>query len=368
MKKRTSSYLLLGGGALTLGAAWLMIRRAGSTRTDVEKAIAGTDEPQGDQGAQSTQGRGLVDLKLTTYWPFAATPEERKMEGGLKDRKGNPLHTVEDFLAGKSDYVSLAGDYTIWPYGQKVLIPWGDKTLTGRVVDTGGHFFGAGKLYRVVGHEPIDVCVFDKSNKPPKSTVTAQIVAGDSFESGASVATGKLKGQTILGADVVEGFTQGDVEALARAIESELGGRPIEERAAAAWAMRNRAAQTGCSVERMLSPRGSYGSASETGGYASTRKTPTSESRRVAWMVLDADQDADPTGGASEFWAPRLQEQLHELGGIHRAATKLGDERRAKKYARYAGYASEDEVRERHALEGLGVSLVVGSIELLRRA
>jgi hypothetical protein len=138
----------------------------------VQKAV---DGPSGTQPA--------VKVRLTHYYPWAAVTEaEKKMEGGVKDRKGQPLHTVEDFLSGKSDHVSLAGDYTLWPYGQKILVPWGDKTLVGRVVDTGGHFYGSKKLVRASGYEPIDVCVFDKNNRPPTTLVEARVVVGDHLD------------------------------------------------------------------------------------------------------------------------------------------------------------------------------------------
>ncbi len=117
------------------------------------------------------------------------------MEGKPVDRKGQPLHTVEDYLAGKSDFVSLAGDYEAWPYGQKLLIPWGDKTLTGRVVDTGGHFHGIGKVYRDAGYEPIDVCVYSRNNAPPQTKVVVEIVEGDAFDTSRGIDYSKLVGQ-----------------------------------------------------------------------------------------------------------------------------------------------------------------------------
>lgn len=139
-----------------------------------------------------------INLRLTHYWPFTASAAEAKMEGAPVDRKGHALHTVEDFLSGNAEFVSLAGDYEAWPYGQRLQIPWGDKLLLGRVVDTGGHFHGAGKVYRVPGYEPIDVCVFDRRNSPPRTLVTATIVAGDHFDRiSAMVAVAKFQGQAI---------------------------------------------------------------------------------------------------------------------------------------------------------------------------
>ena len=97
-------------------------------------------------------------VRLTGYWPFAARPDEQRMEGGVVDRKGHPLHTLEDYQAGRADFVSVSGDYTIFPYGQRiVLAEWPDVIF--RVVDTGSHFHGPGKVYREPGREPLDICV-----------------------------------------------------------------------------------------------------------------------------------------------------------------------------------------------------------------
>jgi hypothetical protein len=365
--KKSTGFLLLGGGALTIGGVLLAWRKSAKTAEAVEQAVSG-NQPPPLPGQPDT--RGQVTLKLTHYWPFTARPDEQLMEGAPVDRKGQPLHTVEDFLAGKSDYVSLAGDYTIFPYGQKILIPWGNKTLVGRVVDTGGHFHGGSKLYRVTGAEPIDVCVFDRKSAPPKSVVVGKIVAGDNFDSGKSIAAAGLKGQTImtgtvLGGEVLDAHTNSDVEALARAIESELGGQRHEEQRAAAWAMRNRAAASGVTLSAMLVPLGVYGPSRVTGGYASTRKAPTPGAIEVATEVLDSPASADPTGGAVEFWIPQLQTQMHELASLYSAAVRLGDRTRAEKYERFAGYGSEVDIRARQEEDGLQVTCVVGAVELL---
>ena len=158
-----------------------------------------TSSPSGSQP--------LITVHLTGYWPFqpGLTAAERRMEGAPVDRKGQPLHTVEDFLAGDSDHVSLSGDPDIFPYGQRIDVPWGDKTIVGRVTDTGGHFHGAGKVYRVIGAEPIDVCVDSSSTKIPKTTVDARVIVGDNLDkSGAKLALDKAgKPQTgLVGIDI----------------------------------------------------------------------------------------------------------------------------------------------------------------------
>lgn len=205
MSKATSIFWI-GGGLATIGAVFLAVKKSNETTEAISDAVDGT-------------GKNLVQLRLTGYWPFAATDAEKKMEGGLQDRKGQPLHTVEDYLAGKADFVSLSGDDAIWPYGQRVNIPWTDgKTILGRVVDTGSHFRGANKVYRLAGTEPIDVCVASSATVVPK-VVTAQIVAGDNNEKGKSVAVNKLKDQTVLTGTTVLGgdFTDEDYEEMFRA-------------------------------------------------------------------------------------------------------------------------------------------------------
>lgn len=116
----------------------------------------------------------LVPVRLTDYYPFhkGLTAEQRRMEGGVHDRRGRMLYPLEDYLEGNAPYVSLACDFKGGPpgnrpefklYGYKVQIPfiahkYGKSFIEFRLVDTGGHFFGPGKRVKVTGFEPIDVC------------------------------------------------------------------------------------------------------------------------------------------------------------------------------------------------------------------
>jgi hypothetical protein len=183
------------GGVAAL-AAWLLTSRQ---KAAAKNAVDGVAPPVAPGGTNT------LSVRLTHYWPFKTgmTDAQRLMEGAPVDATGKPLHTVEDFFAGKSDFVSLAGDLqghkgTIWPYGQKLLIPWGDKQIVGRVVDTGGHFHGLGKVVRVLGAEPIDVCVFSSDNAPPKSVVDAKVVVGDHFAGKSAVAQLDKAGQPVV--------------------------------------------------------------------------------------------------------------------------------------------------------------------------
>jgi hypothetical protein len=113
-------------------------------------------------------------IHVTMYYkPFAGmTEKQKKMEGGATDARGNPLCSLEDYLSGDAEYVSLARDYLAGPpggdkrfvkYGTRVRIPqieglMGWDYIEFRLVDTGGHFFGKGKVIKVNGAEPIDVC------------------------------------------------------------------------------------------------------------------------------------------------------------------------------------------------------------------
>lgn len=131
--------------------------------------------------------------RCTGYWPFTARPDEQRMEGGVFDRRGRPLHTLEQYQAGEADYVSVSGDYTIFPYGQRIEIAeW--LGVVFRIVDTGGHFYGAGKVYRVAGAEPFDICVAS-SHTPIVPLTQATIVPGDHWDRpGAVVAVERIGG------------------------------------------------------------------------------------------------------------------------------------------------------------------------------
>lgn len=184
------------GGALYLAYDLVFVR-------DLKKKVA---------------GGGTFKVHATGYWPFTAKDDEKKMEGGVEGAakwrgrrvvdpstgKRVQLHTVEDYLNGRSDYVSVSGDPDIFPFGQKIVVDWFGKSVVGRVVDTGGHFTGLKKVYRVAGEEPLDFCVHSKGTSVPKKNVTAQIVAGDHWDKGGeAVVFEKFKGQTVTGLHLV---------------------------------------------------------------------------------------------------------------------------------------------------------------------
>ena len=256
---KTSTYIIGGGIAAAVGAAFLGLRKAGqmqqgvlaATGGDADKAKAAASKAKGaktqadvkaaaaqaeeaaaalpptsgdvkDQvaaakkaadeastpaeiaaagaqvaaAAEQMAGMSSIELRLTGYWPFTASASEQKMEGGVHDRKGKPLYTIDDFFAGKSDFVSLSGDDSAWPYGQLLLFPWADgRIVRGRVVDTGRNFRGSSKVYRAISARGrIDVRVYAKSTKVP-TEVNATIIRGDHFDkSGKDIVVSEVQG------------------------------------------------------------------------------------------------------------------------------------------------------------------------------
>ena len=363
-KSGVAPALMIGGGLAALGAALFAAKKGTDTVEAVERAVQGTDPPA-TQAPPAPGTGGVIKARLTGYWPFQANLSDaaRTMEGGHNDRKGKPLITLEQHLANPSKYpyVAVSGDDKIWPYGQRLSIDaWPNAVF--RVVDTGGNFRGAGKVYRIMGYEPLDICVNTSKTAVP-NTANVKIVPGDNFAKGAAVATAGIKNQTIAGIP----DTSPDTECLARALESELGGRSRGEMIAAAWAIRNRAADAEMPVHQLLTPLGEYGAPFMSGGYASTRRNATALSREVATTVLGTESWADPTEGAVDFWVPEQQAKMRSMGDMHRAAARRGDHVTAQKYARYASYGSEGDVRVQQAADGLGVASVIGAVELLKR-
>lgn len=164
----TARLVALLGGAASFAAAALLFRSSERTKAATLAAVG---------------SGGVFQARLTGYWPYAAkTAKERFMEGGHNDRKGKPIHTLEQHRADAvaHPFVSVSGDDAIFPYGQRIEIDhW--PGLVFRVVDTGGHFRGASKVYRIVGREPLDIAVDSAQTKvSPQATVRA--IQGDHFD------------------------------------------------------------------------------------------------------------------------------------------------------------------------------------------
>ena len=213
--KIRGAWLMIGGGLTASIAAFFAMRKSAQTTEAIKTATdpAPASPPEGPVVAP--QPLPTASIHATGYWPYAARPEERTMEGGTYGaavwrgaRAVDPttgkrpvLYTLEMFQAGKAPYVSVSGDPEIWPFGQRLsLSSWPGVTF--RVVDTGGHFTGSNKVYRAIGEEPLDICVASRSTKVP-SSATATIHRGDSFSPKQALISTKFKDQTVAGDDML---------------------------------------------------------------------------------------------------------------------------------------------------------------------
>src|SRR5262245_57576818 len=129
-----------------------------TARARGRSGVATTDVPQ-------RPGDHAMRIRVTMYYkPFAGmTDKQKRLEGGGTDMRGNPLHSLEEYLMGDADFVSVARDFRGGPpgndkrfreYGRRFRIPqidglMGWDYIDFRFVDTGDHFTGATKV--VVG-------------------------------------------------------------------------------------------------------------------------------------------------------------------------------------------------------------------------
>lgn len=112
-------------------------------------------------GGQSSAPTGAPSQTATSRGT-GYYPDSSALEGGYVDRRGKKLNTLQDFLAGRADYVSVAMDKNMKiPYGKKLRIPELEKKygrpIEFRVVDTGGAFTGKGT-------SRIDICTASKKD------------------------------------------------------------------------------------------------------------------------------------------------------------------------------------------------------------
>lgn len=107
--------------------------------------------------------------------------------------------------------------------------------------------------------------------------------------------------------------TADEIEALARVIASEAGSGTLAEQTAIAWTVRNRF--RGKSIYAKEFPwRSQKGSDPP---FSSARDAKESH-RDLARKVLAADQSQDPTGGATSFFEPRMQDIFFQAGEMAR--------------------------------------------------
>ena len=110
---------------------------------------------------EQSNGKVVGVAKGTGYFPF-----NDKMEGGFYDKIGKKLCTLQDYLAGKVPYVSIALDKNLYKkgvikYGDKFRIPeleqkYG-RVIEFRAVDTGGAFTNR-------GFGRVDICTRSRKN------------------------------------------------------------------------------------------------------------------------------------------------------------------------------------------------------------
>lgn len=98
----------------------------------------------GMSGPLSCKGKKVYRNSLGTgYYPAPHAPE-----GGCVDMRGKPLRTLQDYLAGRVDYVSVAMDKSLSGpgYGTEICIPQLNKKYKKRIrfklVDHGPSFDG----------------------------------------------------------------------------------------------------------------------------------------------------------------------------------------------------------------------------------
>ncbi|MDB4938321.1 MAG: hypothetical protein JWP87_5293 [Labilithrix sp.] len=140
---------------------------------------ASVDESDGEEGSSTDALTASFVSHGTGYYPSSSA-----LEGGFVDRKGVRLRTLQQFLAGQAEYVSVAMDSNAFGYGQHLRIKeleakYG-RAIDFRVVDTGGAFRGKGR-------SRIDICVANrKASLDPTINGTLHIDAVNAFSSGPS--------------------------------------------------------------------------------------------------------------------------------------------------------------------------------------
>ncbi len=137
-------------------------------------------------------------------------------------------------------------------------------------------------------------------------------------------------------------FDEHEIEALARIISSEAGSGTLGEQRAIAWTARNHFRARGKSIYGT-----EYPWRAQNGGnppFSSAREA-NDATRKLAREVLSAPQMMDPTGGATSFFEPKMQDAFTKAGALARAGetgdrvidgVKLTDITRFKNYKKNA--------------------------------
>lgn len=141
-----------------------------------------------------------------------------------------------------------------------------------------------------------------------------------------------------------------EIEALARVIASEAGRGTSAEQRSIGWTVRNRF-RGGSIYDGKGKSGGEYPWREQRGSnppFASS-KDATDATRALAREILAADQAQDPTGGATAFFEPALQDALAKAGALARAGetgARVIDGIKLSDIARFKAYKkSADDVR-----------------------
>lgn len=125
------------------------LRLSGTGGTNNGGGANDDDRSPGDARGDSFTARG------TGYYPSSSA-----MEGGFVDRRGARLRTLQQYLAGSAEYVSVAMDSNAFAYGTKLRIreleEKYNRVIEFRVVDTSGAFRGKGR-------SRIDICTANRA-------------------------------------------------------------------------------------------------------------------------------------------------------------------------------------------------------------
>lgn len=78
---------------------------------------AQAEEPESAEGQQDFPLRA----KLSAYWP-AVNSSELPLEGESVDTRDRPLYSLQEYLAGKAPFVSVAGDMSEFEYNEPIEI------------------------------------------------------------------------------------------------------------------------------------------------------------------------------------------------------------------------------------------------------
>lgn len=113
--------------------------------------------------SEEASGASSDEIRVVSTFTSRGTgyyPSSSALEGGFNDRAGKKLRTLQQFLAGNADYVSVAMDTNAFRYGTRLRIKELDakygRSIVFRVVDTGSAFRGKGR-------SRIDICTANRS-------------------------------------------------------------------------------------------------------------------------------------------------------------------------------------------------------------